>query len=173
MKSSEDPTAIQLRLIHALTTVLEAAQIPHWLFGGWVVDFLAGEITRPHHDIDFLLRLPDAPALRDLQARQGYTELPSPSGPELDARFRKQDQLVEVMFVQAREDGGADWGGRWHLPPGSLAARHGCIGEIRCPIVNPQLLLECKEACISDEDDASELEKHRRDIARLRAMIRS
>jgi hypothetical protein len=51
MAPSDDPTAIQILLIAELTSCLYAASIPHWLFGGWVVDFLAGEITRPHHDL--------------------------------------------------------------------------------------------------------------------------
>src|SRR5712692_11867674 len=106
MFSSEDSTAIQLHLIQELTTMLREAQIPHWRFGGWLVDFLAGEITRPHHDIDLIVWLRDAPAFRDLLARHGYAEGSSPSGQELDARFRKQSQLVEVMFVHDREDGG-------------------------------------------------------------------
>jgi|SRR5438309_5149690 len=170
MFSSEDPVAVQLGLIHELTTVLQEAQIPHWLFGGWVVDFLAGEITRPHHDIDLILWLRDAPAFRDLLAQHGYTEGPSPSGPELDARFCKHSQLVEVMFVHEREDGGTYWD-HWRLPPGTLEARHGRIGEILCPIVSPKTLLDCKEACLLQENEPSEQEKHTQDIARLRALL--
>src|SRR6266849_3139604 len=95
----EDPTAVQLRLIGELTTVMYAARIPHWLFGGWVVDFLMGEITRPHSDVDLIIWRRDAPAFRELLAGHGYTEGPSPSGPELDARLRKQSQRVAVMFI--------------------------------------------------------------------------
>src|SRR5260370_3570321 len=126
--------------------MLDEGQVPHWVFGGWVVDFVVGETTRPHHDIDFILWLHDAPALRELMARHGYAEGPSPSGPELDARFSKQGQLVEVMFVREREEGGTYWD-HWRLPADSLAERHGRVGEIRCPLVNPQVLLDCKEAC--------------------------
>jgi aminoglycoside-2''-adenylyltransferase len=169
MLPSDDPAAVQLRLIHELTTVLHEARIPHWLFGGWGVDFLVGEITRPHHDIDLIVWLRDAPAFRDLLAWHGYNELSSPSGPELDARFCKQSQLLEVMFIHEREEGGTYWS-HWRLPSGSLAARHGRVGDILCPIVSPQTLLDCKEACLLQENEPSEREKHAQDIARLRPL---
>jgi hypothetical protein len=170
MLPSDDPSAVQLRLIHELTTVLRVAQIPHWLFGGWVVDFLVGKITRPHHDIDLIVWLRDAPAFRDLLARHGYTEGPSPSGPELDARFHKQSQLLEVMFIHERENGGTYWS-HWCLPPSSLAARHGRVRDIICPVVSPQTLLDCKKACLDQENEPSEREKHAQDIARLRPLL--
>src|SRR4051794_31652442 len=99
MFSSDEPTAVQLRLIGELTAGLQEARIPHWLFGGWVVDFLLGEITHPHSDVDLIIWRQGAPRFQALVTEQGYTELPSPSGPELDARFCKQGQLVEVMFL--------------------------------------------------------------------------
>jgi hypothetical protein len=165
-----DPTNLQLRVIHELTTLLQGAEITHWLFGGWAVDFLAEEITRSHSDVDLIIWRRDAPAFRELLARHGYNEGPSPSGPELDARFHKQSQLVEVMFIQRGEDGGAYWD-QWRLPPGALAARHGRIGEILCPVVSPTILLDCKEACLRQENEPSERDKHLQDIARLRTLL--
>ena len=170
MLPTDEPRNLQLRVIHELTTVLQEAEIPHWLFGGWVVDFLVGEITRPHSDVDLIVWLPDAPVFRLLLARQDYTELPSPSGPELDARFRKQSQLVEVMFVHEREDGETYWD-HWHLPPGSLAARHGRVGEIFCPVINPKVLLDCKEEYLRQSNGPSERDKHLQDVARLWPLV--
>src|SRR5690242_4472858 len=99
MKAQDASAVVQLRLIRELTALLQTAGIHHWLFGGWAVDLLVGEITRPHSDIDLWILQRDAPAFRDLLARHGYEEGASPSGPELDARCCKQGQLLEVMFI--------------------------------------------------------------------------
>jgi hypothetical protein len=167
---SEDPATVQLSLIAELATLLRAAGIPHWLFGGWAVDFLVGEITRPHHDVDLMIWRRDVPAFRQLLERHGYTGGESPSGPELDARFRKQDQLIEVMFLREAEDGGACWD-HWRLPADALAARRGRIADITCPVVSPRLLLDCKEACLRQESELAERDKHARDAARLRSLL--
>ena len=111
------------------------------------------------------------PRFQALLRGQGYTELPSPSGPELDARFCKQRQLVEVMFLHVREDGGTYWDD-WRWPADALEAGYGQLGSIRCPIVSPKLLLDCKEAFLCQEDGPTEPEKHEQDVARLRSLLR-
>ena len=165
-----DTSAVQLCLIDELTTLLQAAQIPHWLFGGWVVDFLVGEITRTHEDIDLIIWRRDVPAFRQLLERHGYTGGDSPTGPELDARFFKQNQVIDVMFVHPQEDGDVYWSD-WRLPPGALGARHGHVEKITCLIVSPEVLLECKEACLRQADDPADLAKHKHDAARLRSLL--
>src|SRR5207248_10934814 len=147
--------ALQLQLINELTALLQATGIPHWLFGGWVVDFLVGEITRPHSDIDLWIRHRDAPAFRELLVQHGYREGASPSGPELDARFCKLGQLLEVMFLHEGADGSTHWD-HWRLPMDALETRDGMVGEIICPLVNPKVLIECKEACLQQATDPSE-----------------
>jgi hypothetical protein len=166
----DHPASVQLSLIHELTTALQAVQIPHWLFGGWVVDFLVGENTRPHSDIDLMIRRRDVPAFRQLLLERGYAESASPSGPELDARFCKQGQLVEIMFLHEREEGGTYWGD-WRLPPDTLDGHHGRIGEIVSPVVSPKLLLDCKEQCLRQASEPVEREKHAQDVARLRSLL--
>ncbi len=42
----------QLRVIREIAELFGAAHIRFWLRGGWALDFLLGEITRPHGDID-------------------------------------------------------------------------------------------------------------------------
>jgi hypothetical protein len=170
MSPTPDPTDLQLSLIQEITTSLRPARISHWLFGGWVVDFLAGEITRPHSDVDLMIWRKDGSAFRQILLERGYAECPSPTGQELDARFCKHAQLVEIMFLQELENGGGAWGD-WHLPPDALETQHGRLGEIVCPIVNPALLLGCKEECARQDSDPAEQRKHRADVARLRALL--
>src|SRR4051794_38300510 len=129
MKETDASAVMQLQLIDELTTLLQEAGIPHWLFGGWVVDFLTGEITRPHSDVDLWILRQDAAACRELLAQQGYEEGASPSGPDLDARFHKLGQRLEVMFIHKEADGSTHWDD-WCLPPDALEARHGRVGEV-------------------------------------------
>jgi len=42
----------QLRHLKEAHNLLEAARIPHWLGGGWAIDFLVGRVTRQHSDVD-------------------------------------------------------------------------------------------------------------------------
>jgi lincosamide nucleotidyltransferase A/C/D/E len=45
--------------------------------GGWAVDALLGEQTRPHGDLDIALRHRDVPKLRKLLETAGYADVPS------------------------------------------------------------------------------------------------
>ena len=60
--------------------------------GGWGVDALLGEQTRPHADLDIAVRHKDVPRLRELLESRGYTEIP-------------RDDSWECNFVLADEAG--------------------------------------------------------------------
>jgi lincosamide nucleotidyltransferase A/C/D/E len=47
-----------------------------WIDGGWGVDALLGEQTRPHLDLDIALRHADVPKLRALLEERGYRDVP-------------------------------------------------------------------------------------------------
>lgn len=65
MVSAEDAVKIYRRLTDRGITV--------WLCGGWGVDALLGEQTRPHKDLDMLIWLRVARRLRKILGREGYT----------------------------------------------------------------------------------------------------
>jgi lincosamide nucleotidyltransferase A/C/D/E len=44
-----------------------------WLAGGWGVDALAGQETRPHRDADLCVDAPSLPAAQQLTFRAGFT----------------------------------------------------------------------------------------------------
>src|SRR5436189_4743318 len=50
-----------------LYTTLANLGIEMWVDGGWGVDALLGEQTRPHHDLDFAVREQDVPRLGAIQ----------------------------------------------------------------------------------------------------------
>ncbi|MGD8792727.1 MAG: nucleotidyltransferase family protein [Anaerolineae bacterium] len=51
---------------------LAAHGIPVWLTGGWGIDALLGEQTRPHKDLDLIMRVDDVAPMQDLLGRAGY-----------------------------------------------------------------------------------------------------
>lgn len=51
---------------------LDAMEVEVWLHGGWGVDALLCEQTRPHADLDLILRVADVPAMRAALAEIGF-----------------------------------------------------------------------------------------------------
>jgi len=51
---------------------LSANGIQVWLNGGWGIDALLGEQTRPHKDLDVIMLLNDVVRMRELLGRDGY-----------------------------------------------------------------------------------------------------
>ncbi len=56
----------------ALYQLLGAHGIEVWLDGGWGIDALIGEQTRPHSDLDIAVRHDDVAELRQLLNARGY-----------------------------------------------------------------------------------------------------
>jgi len=55
---------------------LKEAGIKVWLDGGWGVDALLGEQTRPHDDVDFVVQAKDLNALAAILKGMGYKDVP-------------------------------------------------------------------------------------------------
>src|SRR5919206_1484702 len=53
---------------------LTAREIPVWLDGGWAVDALLGEQTRPHDDLDLVSRLEDSEQIENALGARGYAQ---------------------------------------------------------------------------------------------------
>ncbi len=49
--------------------------IPVWLDGGWGIDALVGEQTRPHTDLDIVIEQRDTPTLRGALAALGFEDV--------------------------------------------------------------------------------------------------
>jgi len=59
----------------SLYTELENLGITIWIDGGWGVDALLGEQTRPHHDLDITIQQNDVLKLRQLMQARGYKDI--------------------------------------------------------------------------------------------------
>jgi lincosamide nucleotidyltransferase A/C/D/E len=51
---------------------LSASDIQVWLTGGWGIDALLREQTRPHKDLDIIMLVDDIARMRELLGRDGY-----------------------------------------------------------------------------------------------------
>jgi lincosamide nucleotidyltransferase A/C/D/E len=95
---------------------LDRASIDAWLDGGWGVDALLGEQTRPHKDLDLVVRVEDTARMRDLLASRGLREFRGDLGSNHvigDGR-RLEVDVHPVRFDEAgngfyRMENGEDW----------------------------------------------------------------
>ena len=81
----------------AIYRTLSAHHIRVWLIGGWGIDALLGEQTRPHKDLDLIMLVDDVARLRELLAGQEYSlkELWSENRWEVDNQGRE----IPTAFV--------------------------------------------------------------------------
>src|SRR4051812_10934601 len=73
--------------------VLEQNGLDVYVDGGWAVDAVLGEQTRPHDDLDIALPHAQVPRLRALLSTRGFRE-------------QRRDDSWECNFVLADEAGG-------------------------------------------------------------------
>ena len=95
-----------------LIDLLEGAGVTVWVDGGWGVDALLGEQTRPHGDLDIDIPHDDLPALRRLLADAGFVHTPADDDRPwnfvmTDGQGRRLD--VHVLTI---DDDGNGWYGR-------------------------------------------------------------
>ncbi|MEW5826412.1 MAG: nucleotidyltransferase family protein [Candidatus Bipolaricaulota bacterium] len=98
---------------------LSASGIQVWVCGGWGIDVLLGRETRPHKDLDILVRLDDIVRARTLLEADGYrlTEIWSENrragdvhGVETDTAFVLEDaagRQIDLHAISLMPDGGA------------------------------------------------------------------
>lgn len=72
--SSEIEPKKEMRAVDVvdLYTTLEKLDVKIWIDGGWGVDALLGEQSRPHKDLDIAIQQKDVPKLRELLESRGY-----------------------------------------------------------------------------------------------------
>ncbi|HXM94716.1 MAG TPA: aminoglycoside nucleotidyltransferase [Candidatus Dormibacteraeota bacterium] len=58
-----------------LYTALERLGVEIWIDGGWGVDVLLGEQTRPHNDLDIAIEQKDVPILRQFLQTQKFRDI--------------------------------------------------------------------------------------------------
>lgn len=110
--SSEDPNSVQLGLIREIREALTARSNPHWLSGGWALDFLFGEVSRVHGDVDWAIWKTDAPGVTACLGTLGYSSQ-KVRHPEEHIGFYKHDQYVSFGLLEKTQGGDVVTSGRW------------------------------------------------------------
>jgi lincosamide nucleotidyltransferase A/C/D/E len=82
---------MQLEHVIALCRSFEGASLPCWVDGGWGVDALLGEQTRPHSDLDLAVLRDDLPAFQRVLEEQGFVRADRPGDPDWNWVLRHID----------------------------------------------------------------------------------
>lgn len=113
----------QLRIVRKVISVLQAADISAWLFGGWGLDARIGRITREHGDVEFWVERIHAERSKALLVGVGATALTT-QPPEEACEFELDDVPFSTAYFDRRPNGSfSQPQGRWSdwlFPPGSF-----------------------------------------------------
>ncbi len=127
-----------------LMQLFDSAAIEVWLEGGWGVDALLGTQTRPHKDVDIILRVADLPKLRGLLGCGGFAiqEGGTPSNFVLADRSGRE---VDVHAIDFDVDGNGVYrmanGQDWIFPAAGFIGRGVVSGfSVRCLTPETQVL---------------------------------
>ena len=96
--------AEQLAALARLHELLVGHGIEYWLFGGWAVDFHAGQVTRPHDDLDIAVWLKDLDRIAALLAADGWKHAPEEDENGYTGYARGTVRL-ELAFLARSENG--------------------------------------------------------------------
>ena len=135
---------------------LDDAGIDAWVDGGWAVDALLAEQTRPHRDLDLIVREDDRPEIREALARDAFAEVPGgrdinfvlrdPRGREVDIHAIRFDESGDGIYRMAT---GADW----VFPAAGFEGRGLVDGrEVRCLTADVQMLCHAHGYVPSETD---------------------
>ena len=147
----------------AIVDALETAGVTVWLDGGWGVDALLEEQTRPHDDLDLVVSLDDVPRLCAMLAQRGYELL----GGAPPMAFELADDVgrqVDVHPVAWADNGDGIYrmreGGTWPYPARGFDGRGTVAGRgVRC--LTPEVQVITHAGYDLDENDLH-------DVAQLR-----
>ncbi len=150
MVRAEDVISIYQRLVE------HGIQV--WLTGGWGIDALLREQTRPHKDLDVLMPLDDVVQMRELLAQDGYglKELWSENcwavdahGVETASAFVLQDSEGRELDAHAmRLDDGGNGIPAWAAAEGFIFTRQdlagaGVIAGFAVQCITPEKQMLC------------------------------
>jgi lincosamide nucleotidyltransferase A/C/D/E len=143
----------------AILERLDAAGVDAWLDGGWGVDALLGEQTRPHDDVDLVVSLADVPRLVDALEVDGFEVvhgqlhsnfvLHDASGLQVDVHPARFDEASNGIY---RMENGEDW----TYPARGFAGRGRVLDRaVRC--LTPDVQVLCHAGYELDESDRHDL----------------
>ena len=140
----ESAVMMSARDVAGVLDRLEDEGIEAWVEGGWGVDALLGEQTRPHDDLDLIVRVADTPRMCEILAGEGFRLVEG----VLDSNFVLRDAgegAIDVHPVRFEEgDGiyrmanGLDW-----VFPAAGFAGTGRVGRRQVQCLTPDVQMLC------------------------------
>ena len=164
----------QLRVIRLVDGTLGSRRLRWWLFGGWALDALLGDVTRDHGDIEFWVERKDADAVLD--ALVGVGAMPTETQPIEESR---EYTIDDVMFSSAYFDRGSDdtyyrlegrWSD-WNFPVGSFGEDTGQLADLTLPVMSATGMLAMKQQYPTLRNGKPLREKDVRDIELLTRLV--
>ena len=144
----DERTEGQLRVIRMVISVMQAADISAWLFGGWGLDARIGRITREHGDVEFWVERIHAERSKAALVGAGATALTT-QPPEEACEFTWDDVLFSTAYFDRRPDGSFSQPlGRWSdwlFPPGSFGDEPGVLAGSQVLAMSVSGMLAMKE----------------------------
>jgi hypothetical protein len=151
--SMTDQNALsQLASLADLDNHLQFQGIAYWLFGGWAVDFYAGEVTRAHGDLDIAVWWDDRDRVAALLASRQWVHRPEADEDGYTC-YECDGIRLEVAFI-ARDPEGVVYtpliNGRGDWPPATFGddVRH--LLDVRARVVNRDALIADKSVARAD-----------------------
>ena len=127
-------------------------QIEIWLDGGWGVDALLDEQTRPHGDLDIMINQMHVPQLRALLEAQGYRNLPRDDTRDCNFVLGDDDgHQIDVHAFMLDKNGNSTYDGK-DFPLDSLTGTGSINGYIvKC--ISPEWMIKFHTGYALDEKD--------------------
>jgi lincosamide nucleotidyltransferase A/C/D/E len=126
-----------------LLSHLNARGISVWLDGGWAIDALLGQQTRPHDDLDVVSRLEESGRIEAALAERGYV-LGYGAPPQSFELVDDEGHQVDVHPATFGPNGDAGYrmatGEDWVYPAAGFAGR-GSILDREVPCLTPEVVL--------------------------------
>jgi lincosamide nucleotidyltransferase A/C/D/E len=139
-----------------ILALLERENLEVWLDGGWGIDALVGEQTRPHKDVDLIPRLADVPRLMRVLAGRGF-ELRNGTPPHGFVLTNPDGLAVDVHSVEFDAEGRGLYrmenGEIWIYPADGFSGRGTIAGRaVWCLSAEAQVLCHAQGYEPTDKD---------------------
>jgi len=135
--------------------LLDAEDIAVWLEGGWNVDALLGEQTRPHKDLDMVVELPNVPRMLELLASHGFEILLGAPPKNFVLEDRRGRQLDFHPVAWDAEGNGVyrmENDEDWPFPAAGFTGTGRISGRtVKC--LSPEVLMLCRAGYVWQEKD--------------------
>jgi lincosamide nucleotidyltransferase A/C/D/E len=134
-----------------LIALLEQNGFEVYVDGGWAVDAVLGEQTRPHDDLDVALPHAQVSRLRSLLSRRGFRE--EPRDDSWECNFVLSDEAGRRLDVHSYtlDAAGVNVGGVPYVA--EQLTGHGVIGGYRVRCVSPEWLVKFHTGYELDDTD--------------------